>query len=488
METAMSELANARLATQAAECSLCVELDGALIRSNTLVDSLLTLLRTRPARLYGLLRCVPRGRAALKTYLAEAVALDVEHLPYNRGLLAYLENESAGGRRIVLTTDGHEQVAQRVAEHLGIFSGVVGASGTSEGGGAGKLERLRALLRTHRFSFVGTKRSDLLLLEHAEEPMVADPSLGLVAGLRARRIRPVREFATGARRDLAVLRALRPHQWSKNVLVFLPLLLAHGLATAKLLQAGAAFACFCAMASATYIFNDLLDVEADRRHPRKRRRPFASGELQALHGIGAGLALAAAALTGAWLVTPGFFWCMALYAASGMAYSLFLKKIALVDVLVLSGLYTLRLLAGSAATGTPVSHWLACFSLFLFLSLALVKRCAELGNLQANEALPGNGRGYRIADLDQLRGLGTSSGYAAVVVFAFYISSHEVAALYRHAERLWLIAPLMIYWFSRVWLLCARGELDEDPVVFAISDRTSLLTGAAALLVVLASL
>ena len=275
------------------------------------------------------------------------------------------------------------------------------------------------------------------------------------------------------------MKAARIHQWAKNLLIFLPLLLAHGVTLRRLLTALLAFICFSLTASATYIINDLLDIEADRRHARKRTRPFASGDLSALAGLLTVVVLLSVALLGIRALPEMFYAWLLLYLVTTLAYSLYLKRIAIVDVLVLSGLYTLRLQAGSAATQTPISHWLAGFAIFLFLSLAIVKRFAELENLRATGAHPKSGRGYLLADIEQIRSFGTASAYASVVIFAIYISGRDVVTLYHRSFLLWFIVPLMILWLSRVWLLASRGELNEDPVVFALSDGMSLLIGAA---------
>jgi 4-hydroxybenzoate polyprenyltransferase len=273
------------------------------------------------------------------------------------------------------------------------------------------------------------------------------------------------------------LRAIRLHQWAKNVLIFVPLLLAHVLRLPTLLSAGLAFLCFSLCASATYIINDLLDIEADRRHPKKKRRPFAAGDLSVATGAAIAAAFLAAAFTGAAFL-PGRYlaWLLA-YLVTTLAYSLRLKQLAVVDVLLLSGLYTLRLLAGAAAVDVRISRWFAAFSVFLFLSLAIVKRFSEMRNLQKQGEAPANGRGYLAADLEQLRSFGTMCGIAAVIIFTLYFNSPETLALYRHPGRMWLIVPLLLWWIFRVWLLAGRGELDEDPVVFAVTDRMSLLIG-----------
>jgi 4-hydroxybenzoate polyprenyltransferase len=278
---------------------------------------------------------------------------------------------------------------------------------------------------------------------------------------------------------------MRPHQWAKNLLVFLPLLLSHSVGIDRLRTAWIAFCCFSFTASATYIVNDLLDIESDRCHPQKRLRPFAAGNLSPFTGIGMFVVLLLLALGCALLLPLTFLGWLLLYLGMTLAYSTYLKRIPLVDVLVLSGLYTLRLLAGSTATGSHISHWLGGFSVFLFFSLAIAKRFAELENLNASGSVPRNGRGYLLADIDQLRSFGTSSAFAAVVIFSIYISGSDVTKLYRNPALLWLIMPLMMLWLSRVWLLASRGELHEDPVVFAITDRTSLLIGAAVAVVAL---
>jgi 4-hydroxybenzoate polyprenyltransferase len=279
----------------------------------------------------------------------------------------------------------------------------------------------------------------------------------------------------------AVLKALRLHQWAKNILIFVPMLLAHVLRAGVFADAAIAFVSFSLCASSTYIANDLLDIESDRRHPRKRNRPFAAGDLSVLTGvlIGAVLLGGAIAIAAAFLPLRFLLWLF-LYILGTLSYSLVLKRVVLVDVIVLAGLYTVRLLAGAAATRVEISPWFAAFSVFLFLSLAMVKRFSELQNTRARGQAIANGRGYQLGDIEQLRSFGTSNASAAVLVFLIYVGiSHDVNGLYHHPDRLWLIAPLMIYWLSRVWLLASRGELDEDPVIFAVTDRVSLLTGAA---------
>ena len=482
--------------------ALCVDLDGTLVKSDTLVDSTLALARQNPAALLQLPRWLAEGKAALKRHITSEVELDVAHLPYNRELLQYLEQQKAAGRSIYLATAADSVLAQRIAAHLNLFTGVLASDGSTNLAGSNKLAAFRQSFGDD-FTYIGNARPDLTLLQHCKEPMVANPTAGLRAALRAKGIVPVRSFNERVSPLRAWPKAIRIHQWAKNTLIFLPLLLAHAWDKALFAAAFIAFLSFGLCASGTYIVNDLLDLEVDRQHPRKRRRPFASGDLSAISGVLViGLFLIASVCLAILLphvinlITPSlglarpyhFLEWLGIYAATTLAYSLRLKRAVMVDVIVLSGLYTIRILAGSAATGVAVSTWLASFSIFFFLSLAFVKRYAELENLRERGGVTAGGRGYHISDIEQLRSFGSASGYVSVAVLTLYISNLNTAQLYRHTTRLWLLVPVLLLWISLLWLRASRGELDEDPVVYAITDRRSLLLGLAVVAVVLLAL
>jgi 4-hydroxybenzoate polyprenyltransferase len=483
-EVPLSQTFLEELAPETIRRPLCVDLDGTLVKSDTLMDSLLLLARNRPLAALRVPLWLLRGKAALKAEVTARVSLDVRHLPYNRLLIEYLEVERGEGRKLYLTTGADRQLAERIAAHLGLFEGVLASDGKKNLTGGHKLDGLRQTFGDEGYDYIGNAAPDLPLLQSAGTAMLANPALTLRARLRTRGVVVQREFEERAPRARSFLKAIRLHQWAKNILIFLPMLLAHVLRAQVMVEAAIAFASFSLCASATYIVNDLLDVEADRRHPKKRMRPFAAGDLSVLTGVALATAFLGVAVAVAVILLPAAFlmWLL-LYLVTTLSYSLYLKRVVLVDVILLSGLYTLRMLAGAAATRVAISPWLAAFSLFLFLSLAMVKRFSELQNMRASGQTLANGRGYLLGDIEQLRSFGTASAYAAVVVFSFYIGAHDVTALYPHATRLWLITPLMILWLSRVWLLASRGELDEDPVVFAVTDRMSLLTGAAAVLI-----
>jgi 4-hydroxybenzoate polyprenyltransferase/phosphoserine phosphatase len=494
--------AQATVSAQPTGGPLCVDLDGTLVKSDTLLDSVVVLARQNFRSLLHFPAWIVQGKAAFKRNVSSVVALDVAHLPYNQPLLEFLRQQHARGREIYLATGADTLLAERVAEHLGIFSGVLASDGSVNLTGHTKLAAFQQRFPAG-FSYIGNSRTDLPLLTHCLHPMVANPR----RGLRAAGVQPERTFTDKASPLKAWLRAIRLHQWAKNTLIFLPLLLAHVRAAGPVAASLLAFLSFGLAASATYIFNDLLDLEADRHHPRKRSRPFAAGDLSPIAGAATIVLFLAASLALALLLprvltafSPRFPWngqgrfieWLVLYAIATTAYSLRLKRMVLVDVIVLACLYTIRILAGSAAAGVMVSPWLAAFSIFFFLSLAFVKRFSELESMsfgsEGSGSITVKGRGYRVSDLEQLRSFGTASGYASVVVFALYIGNEVAQGLYPHHSRLWLLVPVLLLWLSRLWLRASRGELEEDPVVYAITDRRSLQLGVVVVAIVLSAL
>ena len=287
-------------------------------------------------------------------------------------------------------------------------------------------------------------------------------------------------------RDL--IRALRPHQWSKNLLLFIPLIGGHDFTARSIGSAMLAFVCFCLAASSAYILNDLLDLPADRVHPRKRLRPFAAADVPISSGIVLSGLLFVSAAALSQLLRPTFAALLAIYLLTTIAYSMVLKRKLFVDVITLGGLYTIRVMAGLEATGERQSHWLLMICLFMFMSLATVKRCSELVRARKAGGDRSVGRGYRVGDLPIVTSLGAAAGYAAALVLAFYISSPEVMGLYRHPSLLWLIEPLFLYWISRMLIMSHRGRLNEDPIIYAFTDKSSLATGACIAVVVAAAL
>jgi 4-hydroxybenzoate polyprenyltransferase len=300
----------------------------------------------------------------------------------------------------------------------------------------------------------------------------------------------VAEATAATTPPIALLRVLRPQQWVKNLLVFVPILLDHRLTQPDVVARGTmAFAAFCLAASGGYVLNDILDLEADRSHPTKRYRPFASSALSPRVGyVLAPLLIATSLIIGSMLAAPGFLALLLLYLVLTAAYSAYLKRIVVLDVLLLAGLYTLRVLAGITASGVRFSTWFLAFSTFLFLSLAFLKRHGEFSALTAGTAPGTRRRGYVSQDLEWLRTMGAASGYLAVLVLALYLNSDEVVKLYRKPAMLFLACPLLLFWISRMWLLAYRGQIDEDPIVASARDPSSYGVGALVVLVLYAAL
>ena len=458
---------------------LCVDLDGTLIRTDLLWESLLALLKQRPLSIFQLPFWLLKGRAYFKHQIASRVTLDVALLPYHQELVEFLSAERRDGRELTLATASHVTFARAVATHLGLFDDRVFGSDVSVNlKGARKVALLIERYGARRFAYAGNSTADLPIWADANEAIVVNASAGLVS--RAQALTTVsRVFSEPVKWSKLLAKAMRVHQWAKNVLVFIPVVASHQLTNRTLLiQASLAFLSFSLSASSVYILNDCLDLASDRRHPRKKNRPFASGSLS----IPLGLLLAAGCLLGglllAFVLPPVFLLVLAGYLILTIGYSFYLKQFVLLDVIVLAQLYTMRLYGGGAATGVDPSHWLLTFSLFLFLSLALVKRFTELRLMSEADGKGPRGRGYLMTDLEHISSIGSASGLLAVLVLALYISSREVLLLYSHAEVLWLVCPVMLYWISRVWMLAYRNQMDDDPVVFAVRDPKSYVMAA----------
>ncbi len=506
LESPAADPSGAAATTGASELPLCVDLDGTLVKSDTMLDAVVLLLRQQPLSFLHWPAWLRKGRAGFKREVTDRAEVSLQHLPYNQPLLTYLQAEHARGRRIYLATAADSGFAKQVAAEVGVFDGVMASDGSHNLAGANKLQAFRQAF-PDGFTYIGNAMPDRTLLQASATPMVANPHRKLQNALRRDGTVLYREFLDRRSPAKVLLKAVRLHQWAKNVLVFLPTILAHDLSPRSLLISLLAFLTLSFCASATYLINDLLDIGADRLHPRKRKRPFAAGDLSPLTGVVVIAIFFAISLALALLVPhayailagphggrghlesrfPFLLWLL-IYTVTTLSYSFFLKRVALVDVVVLSGLYTVRILAGSAATGVAVSAWLGAFSVFFFLSLAYVKRFSELGLLIANGRTDASGRGYQTGDIEQLRSFGTGSAFASVVVLTMYVSNLDAANLYEHTARLWLLIPILILWISRVWLLASRGQLHEDPVVYAITDRRSWLLGAICAVIVWAAL
>lgn len=463
---------------------LCVDLDGTLVRSDTLVEALLLLIKQQPHCLLLLPVWLLRGKAHFKAAVAARVRLDVETLPYNEDLVAWLRAEHRRGRRIVLASGANRKIVDAVAAHLGFFDAVMASDETINRTGAAKAAALKTQFGD--FDYIGNDHVDLPVWKAAKAAILRARSAKLERQLSAEISfeRIFRAEGDDASRLKLWLRALRLHQWVKNTLMFVPLVLAHQfLDLDKLATLFIGFMAFNICASSVYVLNDMLDLSADRRHPRKRARPFAAGDLPLGQGVAVLPVLFVTGFALALYASMAFAAVLAGYYALTLAYSFVLKRRALLDVFTLASLYTLRIIAGAVAAAVEISPWLLAFSIFLFLSLGVVKRVAEIESGRQRGIMEVAGRGYRVDDLRILEMLGVAAGYASVVVLALYVSAPESQLLYPHHQLLWLFAPLLLYWISRVWLVTHRGEMHDDPIVFALKDAPSRIVGLLGLLV-----
>lgn len=466
---------------------LFVDLDGTLVNTDLLVESFLVMLKNHPLDLFKVPLWLLRGKACLKEQIALRASVPPEVLPYNRELLAFLREENRRGRSLYLATASNTRLAQAVADHLGIFSGVLASDSNVNLSGTRKLAAIQRIC-PGEFAYAGNDHVDIPIWNAAGGAIIVNAPLSIedqVSNTTA--VEAV--FSRSSAKLKPLIKAMRPHQWLKNLLVFLPLLPIATSASASMLgAAGLAFIAFSLCASSVYLVNDLSDLAADRAHPRKCRRPFASGAAAALHGILlAPMLLSGAVLFSLFLPLP-FLAVLLIYWVFTNAYTFVLKRYAMIDVLTLAGLYTLRVIGGAAAIAVIPSFWILAFSMFVFLSLALAKRYVELQAMDALNRPSAAGRGYQVPDLQLVQQMGVTSGYLSVLVMALYINSPEIIGRYGHGKLLWGLGPLLMLWISRIWFKATRGELNDDPLVFALKDKLSRIVLALAAVTALTAL
>lgn len=451
---------------------LVVDLDGTLLRSDMLFESFWSAFGRDWRSPFLSIVALTGGRASLKRHLAGASAIEASTLPYDPKVIDFVESWRESGGRTALITASDNDFAQAISAHLGIFDEVHGSDGKRNLKGERKGEFLEERFGPKGFAYMGDAKADLPVWKRAAKAITVNAP----AALR-REAEHVCESAehmvTDAKSITPYIKALRPHQWLKNTLVFLPMLAAHQLDSQTFLLSLFAFVCFSLVASSVYVLNDLLDLAADRAHPHKKMRPFASGSIPIAHGtwMAAGLLVLGALLSIS--ISPAFVLVMAAYYLLTLGYSLHLKRRIVIDICVLAGLYTARIIAGGVANGIPLSVWLLAFSVFFFLSLAAVKRQAELIDNAERGNLKASGRGYHVDDLPIISMIAIGAGYVSVLVMTLYVNSPSVVELYARPEALWGVCAVLLYWITRTVMVAHRGSMHDDPVVYAAKDRIS---------------
>jgi 4-hydroxybenzoate polyprenyltransferase len=461
-----------------------VDLDGTLLRSDILYESLLALLAHNPLYVFLIPFWLLKGKAYVKRQLASRVQLPATILPYDERVLEILRTTTQRPR--VLCTASDRLLVQPIADHLDLFEEVMASDGYTNLSGTNKGQALVERFGERGFDYMGNGQVDLKVWAHAGGAIVVNNGNGLVRAASTRTEVLITHLPSQNGGLLTWIKALRVYQWLKNLLVLVPLLTAHRFFDlGSVVDAGVAFLAFGLCASGVYLLNDLLDLTPDRMHPRKRRRPFAAGTLPLLHGLLAAPLITLAGFALALACSPAFAGVLLCYYVMTLSYSLKLKRIVMIDVVMLAALYTVRIIGGAVAINSELSFWLLAFSMFVFLSLAMLKRYTELASALASGKEVAIGRGYSVADLPLVQSLGAAAGYIGVLVFALYINSPESLELYTSPKLLWLLCPILLYWISRMWIVSHRGDMHDDPIVFAATDRSSQIVIGSCLLIVL---
>ncbi|AKI02711.1 4-hydroxybenzoate polyprenyltransferase-like prenyltransferase [Hoeflea sp. IMCC20628] len=465
---------------------LCIDLDGTLITTDTLWEGLVSVLIRRPWLIFAVVAWAMSGKAVLKREVAARYQNTGGDWPYRAEVIERIQFARNAGQPVWLVTGAAESTAKAIAAHLGLFDRVLHSSDSENLTSRRKRERLVALCGDGGFDYAGNSHDDVTVFDAARRAIIVAPDK---AARRWGRKHDAEVLPLARVSPLTIFKSIRVHQWLKNVLIAVPLVLNHEYAVAGLVFAVfAAFFSFSFLASAVYIINDIADLANDRKHPRKRLRPLASGAVSIPVISAVAVVLVVASVGLASLLPPQFWGVLCLYAVITTAYTFVLKRKLLVDVFTLAGLYTVRIIAGAAATGVDLSFWLLAFSIFFFLSLALVKRFVELDELADDDAMQLTGRSYMGCDKDMIGQAGVASAFSAAMVLALYVDSKEVASMYPQPALLWPLCPLILYMLLRIWVLARRSQMHEDPVVFIMRDwRSQMTTVAGACLVFLAT-
>lgn len=450
--------------------AVCVELDGTLLRIGTLHESAFSSAFHDWRVVLRIPGWLIAGKARLEAELAARWTFDPATLPYNLQLLDRLRAEHDAGRRLVLCTTSDLGVAQTIASHLGLFDEVI-ATGATSLRGATKAEILQDRFGERGFVYAGHDATDLAVWDRASGAILVNAPDAVRRAVEAQG-RVVGTFDDREPIFRALLRAMRPYQWVKNALCFVPPIAAGNLGLGVWLATLGIAAAFCCIASGLYILNDIADLAADRAHPRKALRPFASGAAP----IAAGLALAPVLiLAGLALGVATNGWpALILYLAVSLVYTTWLKEKSLLDVFALAALYSMRLFGGGEVSGHPVTLWLLAFSLFLFLSLALIKRVSELRRLrETGAARKSMRRGYTIEDIAILEMFGVAATFTSALVLSLYVQSTAALNAYGNPATLWGAIPLLLFWQCQLWLATVRGRMHDDPILYAARDQAS---------------
>jgi 4-hydroxybenzoate polyprenyltransferase/phosphoserine phosphatase len=464
---------------------LCLDLDGTLIKSDALFESLIQMLKTNPFLLFIVPFWLVKGKPHLKEEIDKRIEFNAELLPYNEDLINYTKKEKAKGRKVYLVTASHISIANKVGNYLGLFDGIYGTEKGVNLKSKKKAEFLNKKFGENNYVYAGDAKVDFNIWKHSKKAIVVSDNNSFIKQVE-KTFEVEKTFYEKKNLFKTIIKEIRVYQWVKNILLFLPLLLAHSISNVTLLSdVIIGFFSFSLSASFVYVLNDLLDLQSDRSHPRKRKRPLASGRLPIQIGILLVPLLLIVGLSLSFLISFKFQIILISYIVLTTAYSFKLKKIPMLDIILLATLFTTRIVAGAYAAEVYLSMWILAFSMFFFMNLAVLKRYTELLTMKKRNEIEARGRGYTVEDMGLLLSIGPAAGFLSVLIFVLYINSSQATGLYNYTEVLWLIAPIFIYWISRIWHLSVRGKMTDDPIVFTVKDKESYIVGFLILIIVL---
>jgi 4-hydroxybenzoate polyprenyltransferase len=453
--------------------TLYVDLDGTFTKTDLLFESLVIAIKNNPLNMFLCFFWLLKGKAYLKHQLSQRADVDTKLLPLNSEFYTFLLEEKSKGRKVVLATASNEKYAKRICNESDLFDSYISSDMNSNLKGKAKLLLIQS--KNEKFSYAGNSRDDFIIFEKCEESYLVNPTKK--AKKLAVQSPTSKTFDDSYVSKLVWIKQLRVHQWLKNLLILVPLIVSGKFMDSdSILLSVLGFISFSCLASATYIINDLLDLESDRSHIRKKSRPLAAGTISLVNGKIAAIILFVLAFSIASFLYDLFNLVLILYLVLTLTYSLKVKQYIGMDVIALASLYTVRIIAGAVILGVTMSFWLLSFSMFVFLSLAIIKRCAELKSLEKTTKVITTGRDYHVEDYMVLMSIGTSSAMLSILMFCFYVNSNVLADQYQQPTMLWLILPALCYWMMRMWIKTHRGEMHDDPIVFSLKDKGSTIT------------
>lgn len=454
---------------------LVCDLDGTLIKTDMLFESVFMLIKKNPIYILVLPFWIVKGKAYLKSEIDKIVKINPQVLPYNKDVINFLNAKKINGDKLVLATASNQNIADKIADYLGIFDEVYGSSNDFNLKSKNKRHFLNEKYGKQNYSYIGDSSADIPVWEDAKYAYLVNNGLS-----NKHKIDNLKEEIGAKPKSTLklVVKEIRVYQWVKNLLLFIPALMAHKTNLDIYLTLFISFISFSLLASSVYVLNDLLDLDSDRQHPRKKNRPFASGNLSLLYGFILLPILIIVSFGLSIIYLPNeFTLTLLIYYIITNLYSFKLKRLELLDIITLGSLYTIRIISGGFAVDVKISPWLLAFSMFMFISLALLKRYTELLTMLKENKLTASGRGYHVEDIDIIRSFGTASAYLSILVYALYAYSEQVQVLYSKPIIMWVVAVLLLYWITRLWFLAHRGQMTDDPIVFTGKDYVSWIIG-----------